>query len=93
MLHWRTLIVMRKFGNELIESMKQAAGHARGRTVRCFRVTQVVVTQGKADRGRGKPEKFDEADLAAVSEGLAQAERRQFSSNTEVKRAFRRFDR
>lgn len=40
----------------------------------------------------GEPEEIDPAHLAAVLEGLAQAERRQFASDEEVEAAFRRFD-
>jgi hypothetical protein len=43
--------------------------------------------------GDGEPEAVDAAHLPAVLEGLAQAKRRQFSSDAEVKRAFRRFHR
>jgi hypothetical protein len=41
----------------------------------------------------GEPEEVDAAHLSAVLEGLAQAERRQFSTDTDVAAAFRRFDR
>jgi putative transcriptional regulator len=41
---------MGKFGGELIESMKQAVGHARGRRVRRLRVTTVEVPDVKAIR-------------------------------------------
>jgi hypothetical protein len=41
----------------------------------------------------GTPEPVTPAHLAAVLEGLAQAERREFSSDSEVEAAFRRFDR
>ncbi|HXE87325.1 MAG TPA: hypothetical protein VN524_11095 [Hyphomicrobiaceae bacterium] len=40
----------------------------------------------------GQPEPIDPADLSAVLEGLAQAERREFASQAEVEAAFRRFD-
>jgi DNA-binding TFAR19-related protein (PDSD5 family) len=40
----------------------------------------------------GEPEPIDPADLEAVLEGLAQAERREFASDAEVEAAFRRFD-
>jgi len=43
--------------------------------------------------GDGAPEPVAPAHLAAVLEGLAQAERREFSSDSEVEAAFRRFDR
>ena len=43
--------------------------------------------------GEGTPEPVAPAHLAAVLEGLAQAERREFASDTEVEAAFRRFDR
>lgn len=41
---------MGKFGSELIESMKQAAAHARGRGGRRLRVTTVEVPDVKAIR-------------------------------------------
>jgi putative transcriptional regulator len=41
---------MRKFGDELIESMQQAAAHAAGRKVRGMRVTKVEVPDVKAIR-------------------------------------------
>jgi len=41
----------------------------------------------------GEPEEIDPAHLPAVLEGLAQAKRREFASDAEVKAAFRRFDR
>jgi uncharacterized tellurite resistance protein B-like protein len=41
----------------------------------------------------GEPEEIDAAHLPKVLEGLAQAKRRQFASDAEVERAFRRFDR
>jgi len=42
--------------------------------------------------GDGEPEIIDPAHLPAVLEGLAQAKARQFSSDTEVEAAFRRFE-
>jgi hypothetical protein len=42
--------------------------------------------------GDGEPEQVDAADLSAVLEGLAQARRREFSTDAEVEAAFRRFD-
>ena len=41
----------------------------------------------------GEPEEIDPAHLSAVLEGLAQAKRREFASDSEVEAAFRRFDR
>jgi hypothetical protein len=41
----------------------------------------------------GEPEEIDPAHLPAVLEGLAQAGRRQFSTDAEVEAAFRRFER
>jgi len=41
---------MNKFAKELIESMRQAAAHARGRRVRGLRVTTVEVPDVKAIR-------------------------------------------
>jgi putative transcriptional regulator len=41
---------MSKFGKELIESMKQAAAHARGRRVAGVRVTKVKMPDVKAIR-------------------------------------------
>jgi hypothetical protein len=41
----------------------------------------------------GEPEEIDPAHLPAVLEGLAQAERREFATETEIEAAFRRFER
>jgi predicted transcriptional regulator len=38
-----------------------------------------------------EPEPIDPNDLSAILEGLAQAERGEFASDTEVEAAFRRF--
>jgi hypothetical protein len=43
--------------------------------------------------GDGEPEEIDAAHLPAVLEGLAQAKRREFATDSEVEAAFRRFDR
>ncbi|TCU77042.1 hypothetical protein EDE08_102586 [Bradyrhizobium sp. R2.2-H] len=40
----------------------------------------------------GEPEEIDPDHLPAVLEGLAQANLRQFASDTEVEAAFRRFE-
>jgi DNA-binding TFAR19-related protein (PDSD5 family) len=40
----------------------------------------------------GTPEAITPAHLAAVLEGLAQAQRREFASDVEIEEAFRRFD-
>jgi hypothetical protein len=40
----------------------------------------------------GEPEGIDAAHLSAVLEGLAQATRREFATDAEVKAAFRRFE-
>ena len=40
----------------------------------------------------GEPEEIDPAHLPAVLEGLAQAKRREFASDTDIEAAFRRFD-
>jgi len=42
--------------------------------------------------GEGAPEPVAAAHLAAVLEGFAQAKRREFSSDSEIEAAFRRFD-
>ena len=41
----------------------------------------------------GEPEETDPAHLPAILEGLAQAKRREFATDTEIEAAFRRFDR
>ena len=41
----------------------------------------------------GEPEAIDPEHLPDVLEGLAQAKRREFSTDAEVEAAFRRFDR
>jgi hypothetical protein len=43
--------------------------------------------------GEREPEPVDPAHLAAILEGLGQAQRREFASEAEVEAAFRRFDR
>ena len=43
--------------------------------------------------GEAAPEPVPAAHLTAILEGLAQAQRREFSSDVEVEAAFRRFDR
>jgi hypothetical protein len=40
-----------------------------------------------------EPEDIDAADLPAVLEGLAQADRREFAADAEIEAALRRFDR
>jgi len=47
---------------------------------------------GARKRNTGEPEEIDPAHLPAVLEGLAQAKRRQFATDAEVKAAFRRFE-
>jgi len=42
--------------------------------------------------GEREPEPVDPAHLAAILEGLGQAQRREFASEAEVEAAFRRFD-
>src|SRR5260370_38342429 len=44
-------------------------------------------------RSELEAEPIDQAHLAAVLEGLAQAKRREFATDDEVEAAFRRFDR
>ncbi len=44
-------------------------------------------------KGEAASEAVDPAHLAAILEGLAQAERREFASDAAVEAAFRRFDR
>lgn len=43
--------------------------------------------------GDGEPEEISATHLPAVLEGLAQAKRREFATDSEVEAAFRRFDR
>jgi hypothetical protein len=43
--------------------------------------------------GEGAPEPVAPAHLAAILEGLSQAQRREFASDGKVEAAFRRFDR
>jgi DNA-binding TFAR19-related protein (PDSD5 family) len=43
--------------------------------------------------GEGVPEPVAPAHLEAVLEGLAQAQRREFATDSEIEEAFRRFDR
>jgi hypothetical protein len=51
------------------------------------RTILALATGGEVD-----PEPIDPTHLSDVLEGLAQAKRRQFASDTEVEAAFRRFD-
>jgi len=41
----------------------------------------------------GEPEEVHPTHLPAVLEGLAQAKRREFAADSEIEKAFRRFDR
>ena len=41
---------------------------------------------------RDEPEEIDSSHLPAVLQGLAQAQRREFSTDQEIEAAFRRFD-
>jgi hypothetical protein len=41
----------------------------------------------------GEPQEVDPAHLPGVLEGLAQAKRRHFATDTEIEAAFRRFER
>jgi hypothetical protein len=43
--------------------------------------------------GDGEPEPMDPVDLRALLEGLDQAKRRDFASESEIEAALRRFDR
>jgi DNA-binding TFAR19-related protein (PDSD5 family) len=43
--------------------------------------------------GEREPEQVDPAHLAAILEGLGQAQRRDFATDAEIEAAFRRFDR
>jgi hypothetical protein len=43
--------------------------------------------------GEREPEPVDRAHLAAILEGLGQAQRREFAGEAEVEAALRRFDR
>ena len=43
--------------------------------------------------GEREPEPVDPAHLAAILEGLGQAQRREFASEAEIEAALRRFDR
>jgi len=53
-------------------------------------IAQAMIQLAAVDR---VPEEVDPAHLAAILEGLGQAQRRDFVSDTEVEAAFRRFDR
>lgn len=52
-------------------------------------IARAMLQLAKSD---GEPEAVDASHLSAVLEGLAQAKRHEFVSDTEVEAAFRRFD-
>ncbi|WP_217570521.1 hypothetical protein [Mesorhizobium sp. GbtcB19] len=54
---------------------------------------QIALAMLTLTGNEGEPEEIDAAHLPAVLEGLAQAKRRQFATDTEVEAAFRSFDR
>jgi hypothetical protein len=51
-------------------------------------IARAVLNLASSDQ---EPEPLDPADLAAVLDGLAQARRGEFATETEVEAAFRRF--
>jgi hypothetical protein len=53
------------------------------------KVARAMLQLAKSD---DEPEAVDASHLSAVLEGLAQAKRREFVSDTEVEAAFRRFE-
>ena len=53
-------------------------------------IARAMLTLAASD---DEPEAVDASHLSSVLEGLAQAKRREFASDTEVEAAFRRFDR
>ena len=53
-------------------------------------IARAILTLARGDDR--EPEPIDPAHLAAVLEGLAQAERREFATDEEVEAAFRRFE-
>jgi hypothetical protein len=53
---------------------------------------QIALAMPSLSGKEGEPEEVDPAHLPAVLEGLAQAKRRQFSTDAEVEAAFRRFE-
>jgi DNA-binding TFAR19-related protein (PDSD5 family) len=51
-------------------------------------IARAILNLASSDQ---EPEPLDPADLATVLDGLAQARRREFATETEVEAAFRRF--
>jgi len=74
---------MTKLLERAVEAVRQLAPEAQDEIAR-------AMLQLAADDG--EPEQIDPADLSAVLEGLAQADRREFASDAEVEAAFRRFN-
>jgi hypothetical protein len=54
---------------------------------------EIAAAMLRLAQGDGEPEPIEPAHLPAVLEGLAQARRREFSTEAEVEAAFRRFER
>lgn len=74
---------MTKLLERAVDAVRQLAPEAQDEIAR-------AMLQLAGDEG--EPEPLDPADLPAVLEGLAQADRREFATDAEVEAAFRRFD-
>jgi hypothetical protein len=74
---------MTKLLERAVEAVRQLAPEAQDEIAR-------AMLQPAGDDG--EPGSVDPADLPAVLEGLAQADRREFATDAEVEAAFRRFD-
>jgi Ca2+-binding EF-hand superfamily protein len=75
---------MTKLLEQALEAVRQLPADAQDEIAR-------AMLDLAADRDEAEP--IDAAQLCAVLEGLAQAKRREFATDTEVEAAFRRFDR
>jgi hypothetical protein len=73
---------MTKLLERAVEAVRQLAPEAQDEIAR-------AMLELAGDEG--EPEPVDPADLPAVLEGLAQADRREFATDAEVEAAFRRF--
>lgn len=72
---------------ELLEKALQAVRRLSPQTQ-----DEIARTMLELVAGDGEPQAIDAAHLAPVLEGLAQAHRREFASESEIEAAFRRFD-
>ena len=80
----RILLPMTKLLEKALEAVRQLPPDGQD---------QIALAMLTLTGNEGEPEEIDTAHLPAVLEGLAQAKRRQFATDTEVEAAFRSFER